>query len=43
MTRSNASFYNPFNPKTINYGAEMLRSLGPKVWQLVEAQGIEGN
>ena len=34
-TRSNASFYNPFNPKTVNYGAETLRSLGPKVWQLV--------
>ena len=34
-TRSNATFYNPFNPKTVNYGAETLRSLGPKVWQLV--------
>ena len=34
-TRSNASFYNLFNPKTVNYGAETLRSLGPKVWQLV--------
>ena len=34
-THSNASFYNPFNPKTVNYGAETLRSLGPKVWQLV--------
>ena len=34
-TRSNASFYNPSNPKTVNYGLETLRCLGPKLWQLV--------
>ena len=34
-TRSKANFYNPSNPKTVNYGLETLRCLGPKIWELV--------
>ena len=34
-TRSKSSFYNPFNPKTVNYGLETLRSLGPKIWNMI--------
>ena len=33
-TRSKWSFYNPSNPRTVNYGLESLRSLGPKIWNL---------
>ena len=34
-TRSNTKFYNRSNPKTVNYGLETLRYLGPRIWQLV--------
>ena len=34
-TRSKSMFYNPSNPKKVNYGLETLRSLGPKVWDMV--------
>ena len=34
-TRSNIKFYNRSNPKTVNYGLETLRYLGPKIWKLV--------
>ena len=34
-TRSNKSFYNHFNPKTVKNGLETLRSLGPKIWEIV--------
>ena len=34
-TRSNSRFYNHVNPKTVNYGLESLRCLGPKIWNLV--------
>ena len=30
-TRSKSSFYNPSNPKTVNYGLETLSSLGQKI------------
>ena len=34
-TRSAKSFYNRNNPKTVKYGLETLRSLGPKIWNMV--------
>ena len=34
-TRSKSSFYNPSNPKTVNYGLETLRHLGPKLWEML--------
>ena len=34
-TRSNTSFYNPYNSKTVKYGLQTLRCLGPKIWKLV--------
>ena len=34
-TRSRSIFYNPSNPKKVNYGLETLRSLGPKVWDML--------
>ena len=34
-TRANAIFYNSSNPETVNCGLDMLRRLGPKIWQLV--------
>ena len=34
-TRSGRSFYNQSNPKTVKYGLETLRSLGPKIWNLI--------
>ena len=30
-TRSNSRFYNLCNPKTVNYGLETLRTIGPKI------------
>ena len=33
--RHNSEFYNPHNPKTVYYGTETLRSLGPKVWDIL--------
>ena len=32
---SRSSFYNPSNPKPVNYGLETLSSLGPKIWNLI--------
>ena len=34
-TRSRSMFYNPSNPKKVNYGLETLRPLGPKVWDML--------
>ena len=34
-TRSKSSFYNPSNPKTVIYGLETLRFLGPKIWNMI--------
>ena len=34
-TRSATSFYNPCNPKTVKYGLETLRSIGPKIWNMI--------
>ena len=34
-TRSQSVFYNPCNPKKVNYGLQTLRSLGPKVWDMI--------
>ena len=34
-TRSNSRFYNHYNPKTVNYGLETLRSIGPKIWNMI--------
>ena len=34
-TRSKLNFYNPSNPKTVKYGLETLRNLGPKLWGMV--------
>ena len=33
--RSQTDFYNYNNPKTVYYGTETLRSLGPKVWDIL--------
>ena len=33
--RSQTEFYNYKNPKTIYYGTETLRSLGPKIWNIL--------
>ena len=37
-TRTKSMFYNSSNPKTVNYGLETLRSLRPKVWDMVPNQ-----
>jgi hypothetical protein len=34
-TRTGRCFYNQSNPKTVKYGLETLRSLGPKIWNLI--------
>ena len=34
-TRSATSFYNTCNPKTVRYGLETLRSIGPKIWSMI--------
>ena len=34
-TRSATSFYNHDNPKTVKYGLETLRSIGPKIWAII--------
>ena len=34
-THSRSIFYNPSNPKKVNYGLETLRSLGPNVWDML--------
>ena len=37
-TRSRVNFYNPYNPKTVKYGLETLRSLGPKLWTMIPSE-----
>ena len=32
--RSQIEFYNYDNPKTVHYGLEILRHLGPKIWNI---------
>ena len=34
-TRSQKSFYNHSNSRTVRNGLETLRSLGPKIWEMV--------
>ena len=34
-TRSKSRFYNPSNPKTVHYGLQTLRCLGPKLWNMI--------
>ena len=34
-TRCKSKFYNQFNPKTVKYGLETLRCLGPKIWEII--------
>ena len=34
-TRLQSQFYNPSNPKKVNMGLETLRSLAPKIWNIV--------
>ena len=34
-TRLNSVFYNPSNPRKVNNGLETLRSLGPKIWDII--------
>ena len=33
--RNQTEFYNYNNPKTVYYGSETLRSLGPKIWNIL--------
>ena len=33
--RNQTDFYNYNNPKTVHYGSETLRSLGPKLWNIL--------
>ena len=33
--RSQTDFYNYQNPRTVRFGAETLRSLGPKIWNII--------
>ena len=33
--RNQTDFYNYNNPKTVYYGSETLRSLGPKIWNIL--------
>ena len=33
--RSKSTFYNQNNPKTVKYGLETLRCLGPKIWDMI--------
>ena len=34
-TRLHSVFYNRFNPRTVHYGSKTLRSLGPKIWNII--------
>ena len=34
-TRSESKFYNKENPKKVNMGLEILRSLSPKIWEII--------
>ena len=34
-TRTKSTFYNPSNPKTVKYGLDTLRCLGPKIWEMI--------
>ena len=33
--RSQTDFYNIHNPKTVRFGTETLRNLGPKIWDII--------
>ena len=33
--RSQTDFYNYHNPRTVRFGTETLRSLGPKIWNII--------
>ena len=34
-TRSKSCFYDRLNPKSVRYGLETLRSLGPRIWKMI--------
>ena len=34
-TRSDSTFYNVANTKTVGYGLQTLRCLGPKIWNII--------
>ena len=34
-TRSKSTYYNYSNPKTINYGLRTIRSMAPKLWDMI--------
>ena len=33
--RSQTNFYNYHNPKSVRFGTETLRALGPKIWNII--------
>ena len=33
--RSQTDFYNYHNPKSVHFGSETLRALGPKIWNII--------
>ena len=33
--RSQANFYSYHNPKSVRFGTETLRTLGPKIWNII--------
>ena len=33
--RSQTDFYNNHNPKSVRFGTETLRALGPKIWDII--------
>ena len=33
--RSQTNFYNFHNPKSVRFGTETLRALGPKIWNII--------
>ena len=33
--RSQTDFYNYHNPQSVRFGTEMLRALGPKIWNII--------
>ena len=34
-TRSQSEFYNPDNPRKVNTGLQILRCIGPKIWDII--------
>ena len=36
--RSQTDFYNYHNPKSVRFGTETLRTLGPKIWNIIPTE-----